>query len=125
MEKKEVYVVWDYPQVSDDPTAIVIDPETGKKIDEAILDCTNFKTGGNLLTPGEGDDGSYTKCTTEKDKFIEDNSEFLDLPCVEERYLMTCFGKGTVGIMEAVEGIFLKHFMIRYDVKSINKLRTV
>lgn len=123
MEKKDVIIVWDYPQVSDDPTAVVLDAESGQKIDEATLDCTNFATGGKLLTPGEIDDGSYTKCVNEKDMFKEDNSEFLNLPDVEDRYIATCWGKGIVGVIEECEKIFRKHFENRYNVKSIIKLR--
>jgi hypothetical protein len=123
MEKKEVVVIWDYPQLTEDPMAIVIDPETGKKIDEATIDCTNFVTGGKLLTPGDKDDGSYTKSNLEEDQFVKDNSEFLELPIVEDRYLATCWGKGMVGVMETCQEIFLKHFNLRYNVKSITKLR--
>lgn len=123
MEKKEVFIVWDYPQLTDDAVAIVIDPETGKKIDEAVLDCTNFQTGGKLLTPGETDDGSYTKCTAEEDQFMKDNEEFLNLPEVEDRYINTCWGEGMRGVLKMVECIFMDHFKLRYNVKSIIKLR--
>lgn len=125
MEKKNVIVVWEYPQITDDPVAIVIDPKTGEKIESATLDCRNYRTGGNLLVPREDDSGGYVLRSGETDQFKKDNPEFTCLPKVEDRYLSTCWGRETIGVMYAAEEIFRKHFGQTYNIISIFKLRSL
>lgn len=125
MSKKKVLVVWEYPQVTEDPTAEVFDLETGQKIDEATIDTTNFLDGGGKLIPDNESEGSYTLDPGKEDQFLKDNTEFWNLPDVEERYLYTCFEEGLAMKMELLEDIFRKHFSIRYDIKNIRRIREI
>lgn len=125
MSKKKVLVVWEYPQVTEDPTAEVFDLETGQKIDEATIDTTNFLDGGGKLIPDNESEGSYTLDPGKEDQFLKDNAEFWNLPDVEERYLYTCFEEGLAMKMELLEDIFRKHFSIRYDIKNIRRIREI
>jgi len=125
MSKKQVIVVWEYPQVTEDPTAEVFDLETGEKIDEATIDTTNFLDGGGKLIPDKETEGSYDLDPNKEDMFLKDNQEFWNLPDVEDRYLYTSFDDGFEMKLQMLEEIFKKHFSIRYDIKNIRRIREI
>ena len=119
---EKVIVIWDYPQLTEDPTASAIKLETGE-IEKVTIDCTNFRTGGRRLIPGEDDKGDYTICTKEEDQFKLDNPGFPVYPLLEDRYLLTAFGRGIVGAFDIIEEMFLDYFEKKYEVIKITRLR--
>jgi hypothetical protein len=125
MDKKSVLVVWELPQVTEDPTAEVFDLETGEKIDEATINTEHFLCGGGKLIPSKEMEGAYDLDPNMEDQFLKDNMEFFDLPSVEERFLMTCFEDGEVNKIDMLEEIFKKYFSLRYNIKNIRRIREI
>lgn len=125
MDKKSVLVVWELPQVTEDPTAEVFDLETGEKIDEATINTEHFLYGGGKLIPSKEMEGAYDLDPNMEDQFLKDNIEFFDLPSVEERFLMTCFEDGEVNKIDMLEEIFKKYFSLRYNIKNIRRIREI
>lgn len=124
-KKKSVLVVWELPQVTEDPTAEVFDLETGEKIDEATIDISHFFTGGGKLIPSTEMEGAYDIDPNKEDQFLKDNVEFFNLPDVEERFLMTCFDDGEVNKIDILEEIFKNFFSIRYKIINIRRIREI
>lgn len=120
IDKKKVLVVWEYPQLTEDPIAEAFSLENGEKVDEAELDCTNFYDGGGRIIPGNGI--SYTEQLGVPDKFLQDNKEFSGLPSVDVRY--KCIEReGIPGKFNTVEEIFKKHFSTKFEVVAIRRIR--
>lgn len=119
---EKVIIVWDYPQLTEDPIAAAINIETGV-VERVTIDCTNFRTGGNRLIPGDDEKGNYTLRTGEIDQFKEDNLGFPTYPTIEDRYLFTAFGRGMVGAFDLIEEMFLDYFEKKYEVVKIIRLR--
>lgn len=122
-ELKKVIVVWDFPQLTEDPVALAISLDNATYIEKIVIDCTNFRTGGKRLKPENVDDGTYTLVTGEPDLFKEDNPMFSSFPAIEDRYLFTCFGRGIVGAFDLIEDMFLDYFNKKYEVVKVVRLR--